>query len=154
MIKSVDPSLPSRVLFELWAMGHGDEVAVVDPHFIADWDAGVGSKAEIVRIDGLDSLQTVRAVLSAVQLDTTFVDHLVKWLDLLPDTRREVQGELDEALGFPCAMLALAYPEFYEHAKNCYVLIVTGSSRRWGSFILRKGLDVTPDTVCSTDGPQ
>jgi L-fucose mutarotase len=149
MIRSVDPSLPSTVLFELWAMGHGDEVAVVDPHFVADW---AGIQAEIVRIDELDSLQTVRAILSALQLDTTFVDHPVTWLNLLPDTHRDVQAELDEALGFPCSMVALAYPEFYERARNCYVLIVTGGSRRRGSFILRKGLDVTPDTVYSADG--
>jgi len=101
----------------------------------------------------------VRAILSALQLDTNFVDYPVKRLeggrsDLSPDVQREVQEQLNEALGFPCSMLGLAYPEFYELVKNCYALIVTGGTRRRGSFILRKGLDVTPDTVCSTDGRQ
>jgi L-fucose mutarotase len=157
MIKSVDPSLPSRVLFVLWAMGHGDEIAVLDSHFIADWDEEAGIQGEIMKIDELDSLQMVRAILSALQLDTDLVDCPVKRLessrpDLLPDGHREVQAELNETLGFPCSMLDLAYPEFYELAKNCYALVVTGGTRRRGSFILRKGLDVTPDTVCSADG--
>jgi L-fucose mutarotase len=60
MIKSVDPSLPSGVLFVLWAMGHGDEVAVVDSHFIADWDEEAGIQGGILKIDEMDILQAVK----------------------------------------------------------------------------------------------
>ncbi|HEX6359262.1 RbsD/FucU domain-containing protein [Actinophytocola sp.] len=150
MIRSVDPSLPSSVLFVLWAMGHGDEVAVVDSHFIAESDENVGIQGDVVTIDDLDSLQALRAILSALQLDTTFVDYPVTRLESdRPHLLPEVQDLLDDALGFPCALRDLAYPDFYDSARNCYALIVTGGTRRLGSFILRKGLDVTPDTVCS-----
>jgi L-fucose mutarotase len=54
----------------------------------------------------------VRAILSALQLDTNFVDYPVKRLeggrsDLSPDVQREVQEQLNEALGFSCSMLGL-----------------------------------------------
>lgn len=153
MIKRVDPALPSEVLFVLWAMGHGDEVAVVDPHFVADWDGNGRIQGDIVKIDELDSLQAVCAILSALQLDTNFVDHPVKRLTSgPPEPLPEVQELLDRVVGFPCAMLDLAYPEFDAFARNCYALIVTSGARGRGSFILRKGLDVTPDTVCA-EGP-
>jgi L-fucose mutarotase len=152
MIKNVDPALPPRVLSVLWAMGHGDEIAVVDKHVIANWNETTEIQGDLVKMDEMDSLQAVHAILSALQLDTTFVDHPVLRLesdrpDLLPDAHREVQRELDEALGFPCAIQGLAYSEFYEMARTCYALIVTNGTRTRGSFILRKGLDVTPSTV-------
>jgi L-fucose mutarotase len=157
MIKRVDPSLPSTVHFVLWAMGHGDEVAVVDSHFMTDWDEEGEMRCEIVQIDGMNSPRAVRAILTALQLDTNFVDYPVKRLEDVRsrpvlEVQREVQKQLNEALGFPCPMAGVPYREFRELAKNCYALIVTGDPRRQGSFILRKGLDVTPESVCRAVG--
>ena len=41
----------------------------------------------------------------------------------------------------------VAGPVFHEQVKNCYKWITTGDARKQGNFILRKGLDVTPDSI-------
>jgi L-fucose mutarotase len=157
MIKRVDPRLPSEVLVLLWAMGHGDEVAVVDSCYVIDQDADAEVHGTVVQMGELDILQAMRAILSAVQLDTNFVPDPVRQIehaDSEPrcEVRRAVQDEIDDALGFRCSITRVPYPEFHEQIKNCYGLIITGDTRKQGSFILRKGLDVTPDSVLSMGG--
>ncbi|MCO1659933.1 RbsD/FucU domain-containing protein [Pseudonocardia humida] len=157
MIKSPDPRLPSDVLFLLWAMGHGDEVAVVDPSYFTDADGDEHVAGTVVRMDGVDVAQAMRAVLSGLQLDTTFVAHPVRQIRRGGSRprhrlRRAVQVEVDEALGFSCPITAVAEPEFRAQVQNCYALIVTGDARRRGAFIVRKGLDVTPDSVLLPPG--
>jgi L-fucose mutarotase len=151
MIRSVDPRLPPDVLFLLWAMGHGDEVAVVDSYYVIDQD-DAAMHGTVVQMGDTDILQAMRAVLSAVQLDTTFVADPVRQIGQadsgsLCEVRRAVQVEVDDALGFRCSIVGVAHPEFHEQVRSCRGLIVTGDARKQGNFILRKGLDVTPDSV-------
>jgi L-fucose mutarotase len=157
MIKCVDPRLPSEVLFLLWAMGHGDEVAVVDSCYVIDQDGDAEVPVTVVQMGDVDVLQAIRAVLSAVQLDTNFVADPVRQIEYansepLCEVRRAVQDEVDDALGFRCSITGVAGPEFHQQVKNCYGLIVTGDARKQGNFILRKGLDVTPDSILSMGG--
>jgi L-fucose mutarotase len=154
MIKCVDPRLPSEVLFLLWAMGHGDEVAVIDSCYVIDQDGDAGVHGTVVQMSELDILQAMRAILSAVQLDTNYVADPVRQIehaDSEPrcEVRRAVQDEIDHALGFRCSITRVPYPEFHDQIKNCYGLIITGDTRKQGNFILRKGLDVTPDSILS-----
>lgn len=154
MIKSVDPYLPPDVLFLLWAMGHGDEVAVVDARYVIDQGGDAEVHGTVVQMGDVDVLQAVRAVLSAVQLDTNFVDDPVRQIDgAVPgrpcEVRRAVQDEVDDALGFRCSIIGVAEVDFHQQVKNCYGLLVTADPRKQGSFILRKGLDVTPASILS-----
>jgi L-fucose mutarotase len=148
MIRSVDPLLPSDVLFLLWAMGHGDEVAVVDSTYLG------ASHGVVAQMGGADILQAMRAVLSALQLDTTFSADPVRQIEHADsgppcEVCRAVQFEVDDALGFRCSITGVAHSEFREQVRNCYGLIITGDARKQGNFILRKGLDVTPDSIVS-----
>ncbi len=81
MIRSVDPRLPAEVLFLLWAMGHGDEVAVVDSCYVIDQDGDAEMHGTVVQMGDADILQAMRAVLSAVQLDTNFVAAPVRQIE-------------------------------------------------------------------------
>jgi L-fucose mutarotase len=153
MIRSVDPRLPPDVLFLLWAMGHGDEVAVVDSCYVIDQDGDPEMRGTVLQMHA-DVLLTMRAILSAVQLDTNFVAAPVRQIEHAGSeprcpVRRAVQAEVDDALGFRCSIVGVAHPEFHEQVKNCYGLIITDDARKQGNFILRKGLDVTPDSVLS-----
>jgi hypothetical protein len=47
-------------------------------------------------------------------------------------------------------MAPISRKAFYERAQKGYCVIVTGETRAWGNFILRKGITVTPDAP-STD---
>jgi L-fucose mutarotase len=109
-------------------------------------------RGTVVKMGDAGILQAMRAVLSAVQLDTTFAADPVRQIDHADskppcEVRRAVQVEVDEALGFRCSITGVPYPEFHEQVKNCYGLIITGDARKQANFILRKGLDVTPDSV-------
>ena len=66
--------------------------------------------------------------------------------------RRAVQDEVDDALGFRCSIIPVPGAEFQEQVRNCYGLIITGDPRKRGNFILRKGLDVTPDCIHAMGG--
>jgi L-fucose mutarotase len=154
MIKSIDPRLPSEVQFLLWAMGHGDEVAVVDSRYVIDQDGDADVHGTVVQMSAVDIPQAMRAILSAVQLDTSFVTHPVRQIEhgTAESVRAAVQDEIDDALGFSCPIIGVAAGEFRNQVINCYGLIVTSDPRKGGALILRKGLDVTPDSALSMVG--
>ena len=68
MLFGIDPILGPDLLHALRAMGHGDELVIVDANFPST------SKANrLVRLDGLDAVRVLDAVLSLMPLDS-FVD--------------------------------------------------------------------------------
>src|SRR5262245_50933021 len=69
MLKGLDPLLGPDLLATLRAMGHGDEIALVDANFPAQANA-----RRLLRADGIDAVVMVRAVLSVLPLDD-FVTH-------------------------------------------------------------------------------
>ena len=70
MLKGIPPILGPDLLYILRAMGHGDEIAIVDANYPAD-SAG----PQLVRLDGLSATDVLDAVLTVMPLDT-FVDEL------------------------------------------------------------------------------
>jgi len=63
MLKGLDPLLDADLLGVLAAMGHGDEVALVDANFPADSVA-----QRLVRLSGAPLADVARAVLSVLPL--------------------------------------------------------------------------------------
>ncbi|GEL25680.1 hypothetical protein PSU4_46340 [Pseudonocardia sulfidoxydans NBRC 16205] len=149
MIKVPDPRLRSDVLFLLWAMAHGDDVAVVDSSFFARYTACANLHGSVAQLTDFTVAQVVHAVLSAIQLDTTFITEPVRQIryrDQHPgaEHRIAVQAAVNAAVGFPCPVTDVAPSEFQAQLKNCFAVIVTGDQCPPGAFILRKGLDVAP----------
>ena len=68
MLKKLNPLLSPDMLYVLRAMGHGDELAIVDANYPAE-SAG----PEVVRLDAVSATTALDAVLSVMPLDT-FVD--------------------------------------------------------------------------------
>src|SRR6478609_5827696 len=68
MLKGLDPLLGPELLSILRAMGHGDELALVDANFPA-----AASAKRLVRLDGIPATRVLTAVLSVLPLDD-FVD--------------------------------------------------------------------------------
>ncbi len=140
MLKNIDPILPPDLLAHLRAMGHGDEVAIVDANFPAS-----GTAARLVRMDGVSSTQALAAVLQLLPLDT-YVDSAVHVMQVvgesgaapIADEYRQivfaVEGESMGRLG------VLERHAFYERAKRCYAVIATGELRLYGNVILTKGV--------------
>ncbi len=156
MLRNIDPLLTPDLLHALCAMGHGDEIAVVDAHYPADAAGRASSIGKVLRLDGADSARAINAILSVLPLDT-FVDSPAERMmvddhpDELPHVQREAQREVDRAFGKPLPMAAVARKSYYERARQAYAVVITGETRGWGCFLFKKGLDVTPDAP-STQG--
>ena len=65
MLKNIPPILGPDLLHILRAMGHGDEIAIVDANF-----PGSSLGPELVRMDGLGANEVLDAVLTLLPLDT------------------------------------------------------------------------------------
>jgi len=145
MLKGIDPLLHADVLATLCAMGHGDDLVIADANFPADSVARHTTLGRILRLDGADVPQAVRAVLSVFPLDT-FVDAPVLRMEVvgkpqeLPPIQQEVQTMVDQAEDRPWPLGSLERMAFYERAKKSYAVIATSERRFYGCFILTKGV--------------
>jgi L-fucose mutarotase len=149
MLKNLDPLLSPELLYVLAAMGHGDEVAVVDANFPADSVARRTGYGRLVTIAGASMPEVVRAILSVLPLDE-FVDQPVRRMavdgapDQLPAVQREVQAVVDTAAGRSWPMGALERFDFYAAARGAYAVVFTGERRYFANVLIKKGA-IPPD---------
>ena len=144
MLKGIDPLLHADLLYVLAAMGHGDELAIVDANFPA---ASMGRR--VVRADGVSATRVLEAVLSLLPLDE-FVDapcatmEVVGDPDAVPEICGEFQAIVDRVEGRPIALAKLERFAFYARAREAFALVQTGETRLYGNVLLKKGV-VRPD---------
>lgn len=140
MLKGIDPLLSPELLHALAAMGHGDEIALVDCHFPA-----VSIARRLVRLDGVPLPDAARAVLSVLPIDT-FIDEPVAGMqmvdtpDVIPDVQKEVFAAVREVEGREVGVGRVERFAFYERAREAFAVVVTGERRPYGCVILTKGL--------------
>jgi L-fucose mutarotase len=140
MLKGIDPLLNAELLHILRAMGHGDEVALVDRNFPA---ASVARR--LVTLDGVDIPRAGQAILSVLPLDT-FVEKPALRMEVvgkpheIPDVQREMQKVINDAEGREWPMGALERFAFYQQAKTAFAVVATGENRAYGCFLLKKGV--------------
>jgi len=140
MLKGLDPLLNADLLHALRAMGHGDEIAVVDANFPAATMA-----KRLIRLDGVDALRAVAAILTLLPLDD-FIEHPASRMQVVGDPKavppvcREFQKLVDRAAGKPLPLAAIERHAFYERVKACYAVVATGETRLYGNLILTKGV--------------
>ncbi|PZO80950.1 MAG: ribose ABC transporter [Mesorhizobium amorphae] len=144
MLKGLNPLLNADVLYALRAMGHGDDLVVVDANFPAESVAQETVLGHLLRIDA-PAPEVMRAVLSLYPLDS-FVDdaaarmEIVGKPDELPPVQAEAQSEIDRAEGKSWPMIGIERYAFYERAKKAYCVIQSSERRFYGCFALRKGV--------------
>jgi L-fucose mutarotase len=140
MLKGIDPLLNAELLHALRAMGHGDEIAVVDANFPAATMA-----KRLIRLDGVDAVRAVEAILSLLPLDD-FIDHpasrmqVVGDADAVPPVCQEFQKQVDRAAGKRTPLATIERHAFYERVKRCYAVVATGENRLYGNLIITKGV--------------
>lgn len=140
MLKGIDPLLNAELLHILRAMGHGDDLALVDRNFPA---ASVARR--LVTLDGVDVVRAGRAILSVFPLDS-FVEKPALRMEVvgkpeeIPEVQRQLQEEIDKAEGKSLPMGSLERFAFYEAAKKAFAVVATGESRPYGCFLLKKGV--------------
>jgi L-fucose mutarotase len=140
MLKGIDPLLVPELIRALRAMGHGDEIAIVDANFPAE---SLGPP--VVRLDGVSATAALDAVLSVLPLDD-FVDEAAWRMEVVGDPQAEqpifaeFRACLDryERAGFGLGQLERY--AFYARTKGCFVVVATGERRLYGNIILKKGV--------------
>jgi len=139
MLKSIPPILGPDLLAILRAMGHGDEITIVDANFPAD-----SSGPALVRMDGISATEILDAVLSLLPLDD-FVDEAAIVMQTVGDpTRREPVVDAFEGIlqqhEPSMSISSLERFAFYERVKKGYAIVQSGESRLYGNIILKKGV--------------
>ncbi len=139
MLKGLNPLLSPELLSTLRAMGHGDEIAIVDGNY-----PGLEDARRLIRLDGHGIIPALDAVLSVLPID-----------EFVPEAifRATVKGERDkldpvhEEMIDCCAhyephrqVVPLVGPDFYARVKAAHALIQTSEPRLYGNIILRKGV--------------
>jgi len=140
MLKNIDPLLSPEMLSALRAMGHGDELAIVDANYPA-----VSSGRPVIRADGLQVTAVAAAVLSLMPLDEfvpcaafhmQVVDNAGGQMPIFDEFRallRKYEPKMAKLEG-------IERFAFYERVKNCFAVVATGERRLYGNLILKKGI--------------
>ena len=140
MLKGIDPLLNADLLHVLRAMGHGDDLALVDTNFPA-----VAMARRLVRLDGADGPTALRAILSVMPLDD-FVDspcariEVVDDPDAEPAVCRAYQAVIDEAEGGRFRLERIERFAFYERARQAFAVVQCGETRLYGCVLLKMGV--------------
>jgi L-fucose mutarotase len=140
VLKGVHPLVGPDLIYALAAMGHGDELAVVDRNFPA-----TSMAQRLVPLAGVDLMSAAGALLSLFPLDT-FVPQPVVRMEVVgaPDHIPEVQEEFlrvcEKAEGRPISMGSLSREDFYARARRAFAVVATSEPRPYGCFFLVKGV--------------
>ena len=140
MLKGIDPLLHPDLLHALRAMGHGDELAIVDANFPA---ASMGRR--VIRLDGASATRALETVLSVLPLDD-FVDapcarmEVVGDSDAVPEICREFQAIVDRIEGRRIELAQLERFAFYARTREAFAVLQTGETRLYGNLLVKKGV--------------
>jgi L-fucose mutarotase len=139
MLKNIPPILGPELLYTLRAMGHGDEIAIVDANFPGD-----SSGPTLIRLDGLTATEVLEAVLTVMPLDT-FVDEQAIGMEVVgdPKKREATHKDFDKIVKKHEPDMKLTLLErfaFYDRVEGAYAIIQTGERRLYGNILLKKGI--------------
>ncbi|WP_240230697.1 RbsD/FucU family protein [Devosia lacusdianchii] len=139
MLKNIPPILGPDLLGILRAMGHGDEIAIVDANYPAD-----AAGPALVRLDGISATDVLDAILTLMPLDD-FVDEAAICMQVVGDAgKREPVMDAFEAIVRQhepkMGLGSLERFAFYDRVKQGYAIVQTGESRLYGNIILKKGI--------------
>ena len=139
MLKNIPPLLGPDLLAILRAMGHGDEIAIVDANYPAD-SAGPA----LVRLDGISATDVLEAVLTLMPLDD-FVDEAAIVMQVVGDAsaRPPVVDEFDAIVKKHEPKMGVSSLErfaFYDRVKTGYAIVQSGERRLYGNILLKKGI--------------
>lgn len=144
MLIGIPPLLGPEFLATLRAMGHGDEIAIVDGNYPAADHA-----RRLVRADGHGVLAVLRAVLTVMPLDRAVPAALFR-ASLNNDPAQA--GEIHRQIDALCAQMApgqvvvpLSGEALYPRIRAAHAVVATSETALFANVILRKGVIGTAD---------
>jgi L-fucose mutarotase len=145
MLKGIDPLLSADLLWVLAAMGHGDDLAIVDGNHPAETIARATASGRLVRLPGIAIDRAMAAILSVLPVDD-FEPEPIRRMQVVgnpaevPVVQRQVQAVIDRALGQPSPMAGIERFAFYAAASKAFAVVQCGDPRPYGCFLIRKGV--------------
>jgi len=140
VLLGLPPLLTPDLLRAPAAMGHGDEIAIVDANFPAE---SVGRRP--ITIAGASSTAVLDAVLRVLPLDT-FVSPAAFTMEVGGDPRAvpppvaEFSTTLAQRTGDARALGHLPRQVFYDRARNAFAVVQSGDGRPYANILLIKGV--------------
>lgn len=141
MLKGISPLLSPELLAILRAMGHGDEIAIVDSNFPAASNA-----KRLARLDGADASTSLEAILQLLPLDSyvecaTYTMEVVDGNGALAPIADDFSQIIARTSGPAFATIkGLDRHEFYQRACEAFAIVATCETRLYGNIILKKGV--------------
>jgi L-fucose mutarotase len=133
MLFGIPPLLGPDLLHALRAMGHGDEIALVDGNYPAAEHA-----RRLIRADGIDLLTMLAAILQVMPVE----EAMRAALDNDPAKSGPIHTQIDALCGSAPQWLAvrpLSGEDLYPRIKSCFAIIATSEQHLYANVILRKG---------------
>jgi L-fucose mutarotase len=140
LLIGIDPLLTPELLMILRAMGHGDEIVIVDANYPA-----MSNAKRLVRLDGANVSQVLAAVLSVFPLDS-FVKAPANGMAVvgkpreIPPAIADFQTIIDRLSPVQTKIARIERFAFYERAKNGFAIVATTDRRLYANIILTKGV--------------
>ena len=139
MLKGINPILSPELLAILRAMGHGDEIAIVDGNYPA-----LENARRLIRLDGMNLVPVIDAILSVLPLDD-FTDQAL-FRSTVGENPEELHDIHQEML-MTCKkyapnkpITALVGNKFYDRVKKCHAIVSTSEPCLYENLIIRKGV--------------
>lgn len=145
MLKNIDSFLNADLLWVLAAMGHGDDLALVDANHPADTVASQCIVKKPLRISAPSMADVARAILTVFPLDDFTIDpvrrmEVVGAPQEIPPIQKEMQQVVDQAAGRSLPMVGIERYAFYDAAKCSFAVVQVNDLRPYGCFLMRKGV--------------
>ena len=139
MLIGIPPLLGPELLATLRAMGHGDEIAIVDGNYPAQEHA-----RRLVRADGHGILAVAEAVLTVLPIDRAVPQALFR-ASLNNDVAQagRIHHQIDEicARMVPgVAVVPLKGDDLYARIRAAHTIVATSEMALFANMILRKGV--------------
>jgi L-fucose mutarotase len=131
--------LGPELLATLRAMGHGDEIAIVDCNYPALEDA-----RRLIRADGHGAIPVIDAILQVLPVDDFVHEALFRaTVKGDPDVLDPVHQEMIAVCGKRAPghrLVPLVGEAFYKRVKAAHAIVATSEPRLYGNMIIRKGV--------------
>lgn len=139
MLKGLDPLLSPELLRVLRAMGHGDEIAIVDGNYPAEEHA-----KRLVRLDGHGSPRILDAILSVMPVDDAVPEAI--WRPAAYNDPNRMEAVFEEFTAMVLKhepkhrIVPLVGEAFYSRVKGTFAIVASSEPRLYGNIVIRKGV--------------
>ena len=146
MLKNIPAILSPELLKVLCEMGHGDRICIGDGNFPGE-SMAKPNNCVFIRADGHGVNELLDAILQVIPLDS-YVEHpvmLMEKMDCDKDMVIPVWADYEKTVAKydergTSAIGHYERFEFYEQAKKCFCILMSGETAVYANVILQKGV--------------